>query len=239
MTLTMNEFTCELVSENNLLVRFADSISEELLDTIQKAQRCARTHFGPAFLDSISSYTTLLIKFDPVLISPIQAQQLFSQSWQQQAPLTSPPQGQQPSPSNIIEIPVCYAPEVALDIEEIADQLHTRWQEVARLHYQHQYRVYAMGFSPGFAFMGQLPPRLQTNRRSEPRTSVPSGSVAISDRQTAIYPQASPAGWNIIGRTPIQVFNPDITPANLFHVTDTIKFTPISQSEFIDLGGCL
>lgn len=233
----MPELITELISENNILIHLGDDINEETLVVIQQAKLCAERHFGEAFLDSISSYTSLLIKFDPLLLSPYHAEDIFSQAWQQeqQGKNSALTEHIQQAASTIIEVPVCYEPEVALDIELIAKHLNLHHKDVARMHYEQTYRVYAMGFSPGFAYMGILPAALKTDRRAEPRTSVPAGSVAISDRQTAIYPQSSPGGWHIIGRTPMDVFDPNKEPANLFSVTDTIKFYPIGLSEYTRL----
>ena len=125
------------------------------------------------------------------------------------------------------------------DLESVAAQHQLNWQQVVDIHSQRTYRVYAMGFAPGFAFMGQLDPRLETPRKARPRTCVPAGSVAIADLQTAVYPKDSPGGWNIIGRSPCELFKPDRTPANLLKTADCVRFKAIDKQQFLQLGGSL
>ncbi|MFT7371528.1 MAG: KipI family sensor histidine kinase inhibitor [Oleiphilaceae bacterium] len=235
---------CELISESNLLVRFGDQISEDLLDVIQAASLCAAKVFGHQLKDLVASYTTLLIEFDPLLISPWQAQTTFQKAWdthylKMHAHALKPSHNVKDASASCIEIPVYYHPSVAWDIEKIARHKGVTWQQVADYHSQKEYRVYAIGFAPGFAFMGQIDPRLETPRQTRPRISVPAGSVAISDLQTAVYPSQSPGGWNIIGRSPAIFFDAESSPAALLKTADRVRFKPISKTQFIRLGGCL
>ena len=235
---------CELISEKNLLVRFGDQIAEELLDVIQEASICAAKVFGHQLKDLVASYTTLLIEFDPLLISPWQAQANFQKAWDKRCLLiyahaSKPNVAQLESANSCIEIPVYYHPSVAMDIETIAQQKGITWQQVADYHSQKEYRVYAVGFAPGFAFMGQIDPRLETPRLAKPRINIPACSVAISDLQTAVYPNQSPGGWNIIGRSPSAFFNPESSPSALLKTADRVRFKSIDKEQFIYLGGCL
>ncbi|MFT5718890.1 MAG: KipI family sensor histidine kinase inhibitor [Oleiphilaceae bacterium] len=234
----------ELISEKNLLVRFGDNISEDLLDVIQEASLCAAKVFGRQLKDLVASYTTLLIEFDPLLISPWQAQTTFQKAWDKHCLMMhshafKPSQKVKETSDACIEIPVYYHPSVAWDIQVIAQENGITWQQVAEYHSQKEYRVYAIGFAPGFAFMGQIDSRLETPRQTRPRTSVPAGSVAISDLQTAVYPNQSPGGWNIIGRSPSVFFNLESSPAALLKTADRVRFKPINKTLFIQLGGCL
>ena len=235
---------CELISENNLLVRFGDQISEDLLDVIQEASLCAAKVFGRQLKDLVASYTTLFIEFDPLLISPWQAQITFQKAWDKHDFLThshafKSSQNAKAAAGACIEIPVYYHPSVAWDIQTIAQQKGITWQQVADYHSQKEYRVYAVGFAPGFAFMGKIDSRLETSRQANPRTKVPAGSVAISDLQTAVYPNQSPGGWNIIGRSPSVFFKPERSPAALLKTADRVRFKAINKTQFIHLGGCL
>ena len=235
---------CEVISENNLLVRFGDQISEDLLDVIQAASLCAAKVFGHQLKDLVASYTTLLIEFDPVLISPWQAQINFQKAWDKHclvmhANTYKPDLSDSSSRTDCIEIPVYYHPSVGWDIQAIAEQKGISWQQVAQYHSQQEYRVYAVGFSPGFAFMGQLDARLETPRKSSPRIHVPAGSVAISDLQTAVYPSQSPGGWNIIGRSPSIFFDPESSPSTLLKTADRVRFRAVDETQFIQLGGSL
>ena len=132
----------------------------------------------------------------------------------------------------LVQVPVCYDPEFAFDLAEVADHCRFSPNEVIRRHAAAHYRVRCVGFTPGFPYLSGLPGELSTPRRATPRTSVPAGSVAIGGVQTGIYPLPSPGGWNIIGRTPLQLF--DVTherPAGL-HAGDRVRFVPIDREQF-------
>ena len=138
-----------------------------------------------------------------------------------------------------IEVPVYYGEEVALDAAEICAYSGLSWSEVAEVHSQTSYRVYAIGFAPGFAYLGNLDSRLQMPRKSTPRSRVSKGSVAIAEQQTAVYPKASPGGWHIIGRTPISLVDFDRDNLSLFYIGAQVRFKAISRQQFFDMGGDL
>lgn len=110
-------------------------------------------------------------------------------------------------------------------------------EKIIQLHSETIYDVYALGFAPGFAYLGKVNKRIATPRKKSPRLKVPKGSVGIADEQTAIYPSDSPGGWNIIGRTPVDLVNYQHSPPCLMQVGDRIKFNPIEKDEFLSLGG--
>ena len=133
---------------------------------------------------------------------------------------------------NSIEIPVCYDQEFAFDLDEVARNAGVHWKEVVDLHCGADYRVHCVGFTPGFPFLGGLPRRLATPRRDVPRKEIPAGSVGIGGRQTGIYPIKSPGGWNVIGRTPLQLFDPQKDPPVLLRAGDRVRFRSITREEF-------
>ncbi len=133
----------------------------------------------------------------------------------------------------LIEVPACYDEEFAYDLAEIAEKGGISADEAARLHAEQTYKVYAMGFCAGFAYMGDLPERLRQPRRSSPRTKIPVGSIAIADFMTAVYPLAMPGGWHIIGRSPAPFFNPDDQEnPTLLRAGDLVRFLPVNKDEF-------
>lgn len=136
---------------------------------------------------------------------------------------------------NIIEIPVCYDDEYGLDLNEMAQYHQTTKEEIIRIHTGNLYHVFMMGFSPGFPYMGILPDSIATPRKNQPRLKVPAGSVGIAGNQTGIYPSESPGGWNIIGRTPLKLFDKEKSQPFLLNTGDTIKFIPISKKQFEEL----
>lgn len=131
-----------------------------------------------------------------------------------------------------IEVPVCYETEFAPDLSEIAQRLHLSEDEVIRRHSQGRYRVLMMGFVPGHPYLGGLDPTLLVPRRTSPRPQVPAGSIAIANLQSVIYPFATPGGWNLIGRTPLVLFDAQRDSPCLFAPRDLVRFVPITSKEF-------
>ncbi len=138
-----------------------------------------------------------------------------------------------PAPRQV-EIPVCYGGELGPDLADVATRHSLSPDDVVRLHADADYLVYMVGFMPGFAYLGGLPDAIATPRRATPRTSVPAGAVGIGGRQTGVYPLVSPGGWNLIGRTPLKIFNIAREPATLLAAGDRVRFRPISSAEFRD-----
>jgi inhibitor of KinA len=136
-----------------------------------------------------------------------------------------------------VQVPVCYELEYAPDIEEVAQKTKLAAADVQRLHSAAEYRVLMMGFAPGHAYMGGLDPKLAVPRRATPRSVVPAGSIAIANEQTVVYPYAISGGWNVIGRTPLAVFDPERQEPSLFASGDRVRFRAIDRAEFIKLSG--
>jgi inhibitor of KinA len=132
-----------------------------------------------------------------------------------------------------IEIPVCYGGEHGPDLEDVAQRAGTTREAVIEAHSGAEYRVHAIGFVPGFAYLGGLPRKLHTPRRATPRPNVPAGSVGIGGAQSGIYPVATPGGWNIIGRTPLRMFDSARPEPARLHAGDRVRFRAISAEEFI------
>jgi inhibitor of KinA len=134
--------------------------------------------------------------------------------------------------SRRVEIPVCYEGEFAPDLGDVAAHSGLTIQRVVELHSGAEYLVHAVGFAPGFAYLGGLPEKIHTPRRVTPRTSVPAGTVGIGGAQTGVYSLATPGGWNLIGRTPLHMFDPTRGEPALLRVGDRVKFRAISAQEF-------
>ncbi|MEX0315810.1 MAG: 5-oxoprolinase subunit PxpB [Allomuricauda sp.] len=129
-------------------------------------------------------------------------------------------------------IPVCYDSDFGIDIKEVSEELNLSIAELIELHTSNQYVVYGIGFLPGFMYLGGLPEALEIPRRKEPRLSVAKGSVGLAGKQTGIYPQDSPGGWNIIGSCPIPIFDSNLEEPCFVNVGDKIQFYAISKAEF-------
>jgi KipI family sensor histidine kinase inhibitor len=189
---------------------------------------------GDTLVSTIASYESILITFDAMtthhkqVITRIQAR---LNEWQE----TPHPQ----STGKIIRLPVFYDDSVGPDLERIANHHNTRIEDVVTRHCMNIYTIFAIGFAPGFAYLGHVDDGIAMPRHKTPRKKVAKGSVGIADHQTAIYPSDSPGGWNIIGRCPSDLFNLTKNQPLPFQVGDRIQFMPITQSEFLDLGGSL
>lgn len=129
-----------------------------------------------------------------------------------------------------VEIPVVYGGDEGPDLAEVAAHCGLSPEEVVRRHAAAEYCVYFIGFQPGFAYLGGLPPLLATPRRAEPRLSVPAGSVGIGGSQTGIYPLATPGGWQLIGRTSLPLFDPAAEPPTLLAPSDRVRFVPVTHA---------
>jgi KipI family sensor histidine kinase inhibitor len=224
------------VSESAVLVEFGREIDEALIPVIVAATDAIRKNLSSVLVDLIPSYTTLLCIYD--------CNQVDSQ-WMVHAVSrlveTSGVETGGDVRGRLVEIPVWYDPSVGYDLESLAKRSSLTVNEIIELHTGRDYQVFAIGFNPGFAFLGRLDERIVTPRHSSPRRSVAKGSVGIADAQTAVYPMQSPGGWNIVGRTPTPMFDTALSDseASLLTVGDRVRFVAIDRPEFLDLGGQL
>ena len=133
-----------------------------------------------------------------------------------------------------LNIPVCYESPYALDIKDLAKNKGLSIDQIINLHTSSIFKVYMLGFLPGFVFMGKLPSRLECQRKPSPRLRVPPRSVGIAGLQTGIYPSETPGGWQIIGQTPLTIFDPKKANPFLFQAGDSVQFYAISEKEFLE-----
>jgi KipI family sensor histidine kinase inhibitor len=140
--------------------------------------------------------------------------------------------GRAASAPRVVEVPVCYGGEFGPDLEEVAATCGLAVAEAIALHGASPHVVYMLGFAPGFPYIGGLDPRLAVPRRATPRAKVPAGSVAIARDQTSIYPNESPGGWNLIGRTPVALFDMNADPPCLLQPGDRVRFVAVSARQY-------
>ena len=223
------------MGDRALVIEFGDRLDPELSARIAAAAQHLRASPPPGVLDIVPAYTTLALHYDPAVIgagtTPYEALIEQVEAWlhaQADAKL---------SPGRLVEIPVCYGSGVGEDLEELARQHGLTPEEVVSIHASTDYRVYLLGFVPGFAYLGDVDPRIATRRRDTPRPHVPAGSVAIGGDQTGVYPLETPGGWHLIGRTPVRMFTPESEPPCLLAAGDTVRFVPISRAELDALSG--
>jgi KipI family sensor histidine kinase inhibitor len=170
----------------------------------------------------IPAYRSVLVLYDPAVIL---FHELLEHLQMREAHLTTT---DLPEP-RVIEIPVQYGGESGPDLESVARHTHCSAAEVIALHSGREYLVYMLGFTPGFCYLGGMDERLETPRLAEPRTHIPAGSVGIAGKQTGVYPINSPGGWQIIGRTPLHLFDPHRDPPVLVQAGDMVRFVPMNE----------
>ena len=220
----------EVVAIDCLMVRLFEVIAEANMPWMLAATQQLRGAFGPALVDLVPSYTTLMVHYDLTALSPAEARQRIDR-----ALADLQPQAQGSGQCHVL--PVWYDLRVGPELGLLSQRSGLTVDEVIRRHSAHEYQVFALGFAPGFAVMGLVDEALATPRLSTPRKRVAAGSVGIAERQTAAYPVVSPGGWNLIGRTPAKLFDRERDGYSLMQPGDTVRFQAVDHAEFIRLGG--
>jgi KipI family sensor histidine kinase inhibitor len=223
-------FLLNWASEYALLLSFGEAISVDAHHSVVRASRAIRSALAAARLPGIRDlhpgYCTLLITIDPGTADPERVE----------AALRRVVGGNDADPVEVpartIEIPVCYAEEFAPDLVEVARRAGIAPAEAAHRHAAADYRVYFLGFAPGFPYLGGLPKALAAPRLPVPRRRVPAGSVAIAGAQAGIYPFEMPGGWRLVGRTPLRLFDVEHDPPALLAPGNQVRFVAISAGEF-------
>jgi inhibitor of KinA len=179
--------------------------------------------------DVVPAYASLAVHFDPcqLALSDVTGlvERCVAAAGESAAVVT-------PAVGTAIEIPVWYDTSTGPDLESIAEQARCTVLEVVERHTAPEYRVYMLGFLPGFPYLGTVDSRIAVPRHTSPRQRIPAGSVGIAGHQTGIYPRDSPGGWQIVGRTPRVLFDARRTPPSLLSPGDAVRFMPITASEF-------
>ena len=219
-----------IASYNSLIIYFGDSIDPIISKEVQKAYLALKNAQVEGFFEIIPSYASVMISYD-ILHYDYQEACNRAQVIIENAPEINRIE------QKIVTIPTYYGLEVGLDLEVLAQEKDLSIEAIINLHVKQDYFVYAIGFAPGFAYLGETDEALSTPRLPIPRRAVPKGSVAIADRQSAVYPSLSPGGWKILGRTPTAMFDASSQGLSLLHVGDIVRFEPISKDLFLKLGG--
>jgi KipI family sensor histidine kinase inhibitor len=218
--------------ENALIMYLGSETSPAVSARVQAAAAAVGQALGEDLIDLVPSYASLLIIYDALRTDHLSVAHRVRQAV---AGLQAGQQGE----GRCVVLPVYYAPEAGADLESLAARSELSTEEVIALHSGTEYRVYAIGFAPGFAYLGEVDARIAAPRLATPRQKVPRGAVAIADRQTAVYPAVSPGGWNLIGRCPVRMFDPAADPVMPVAVGDRVRFEPVSRERYLALGGDL
>jgi len=199
-------------------VVFEEEISPKTNSKVLALCRALDSACIPGIVGCVPAYRTLLVEYDPLILT-------YAQAAGKIRACSTKTTGE--NVGCLVEIPVCYGGEFGQDLDEVAAHSGLTAQEVIEAHSGREYRVYMLGFRPGFPYLGGLDPRLAMPRRKMPRPCIEGGSVGIAGNQTGIYPQSSPGGWNLIGRTPLTLF--DETNRAQLAPGDTLRFIPVDE----------
>jgi inhibitor of KinA len=214
-----------IMGDRSVLVELGDEMSPRVNRRVREFFVSLTENPLQGLIEIIPAYRSLLIIYDPLKLDLVMIKGRMEDLNQKIAGIEIP------EPKSL-EIPVVYGGEYGPDMEWVARHHSLSVEEVIQLHTGTTYHVYMIGFMPGFPYMGELPESLATPRRETPRTAIPQGSVGIAQRQTGIYPVESPGGWQILGRTPLKLFNPLHSPPALLEMGDMVKFFSIGEEEF-------
>jgi inhibitor of KinA len=218
------------LGDSALIVRVSDHFDPETSsNAVLAAVRQIEAAAIPGVIELAPAYTTIGVFFDPARSGSFgELKATIEHALQTSLEPARPRAGGE----TVIEVPVCYEDGFAPDLNVVAQHTGLSQEEIIRRHSESTYCVACVGFTPGFPYLSGLPLDLATPRRASPRKEIPAGAVAIGGTQTGIYPRKSPGGWNIIGRTPLHLFDVNRESPALFHTGDQVRFRQISRDEF-------
>jgi len=214
-----------IAGDQGLLVEYGEAIDPAINRKVRSVAIAVDQERLPGIIEYIPTYRSLIILYDPAITDAQKLQAALLALEERLTTIEIPP-------PNIVEIPVCYGGELGPDIDFVAECHNLTVDEVIRIHSEPEYPIYMIGFTPGFPFLGGLPEILHTPRLATPRKVVPAGSVGIANAQTGIYPIDSPGGWQLIGRTPLKLFDSKRTTPFLLKAGDRLKFKTITFEEY-------
>ena len=205
-------------------VEWGSTIDERINRQVHAFARKVEELSHPAITEVVPTYRSATVHYRPEVLSYEELKQL----------LLSLTQGgiEETEELPVVEIPVCYGGEYGPDLEEVAQHCSLTPEEVIARHTAPTYRIYMLGFTPGFPYLGGMDPSIAAPRRKEPRIHIPAGSVGIAGEQTGVYPIVSPGGWQLIGRTPLRLFDPQREQPILLSAGASIRFVPIDEETF-------
>jgi len=221
------------ISESAATIHFGNVVNEELNKKVVAIFNHITASRPAGIIEAIPAYSSVTVYYDVVRIQKMipHRQKIYQWILEQLHTLMKNDFTVISDEKNIVRIPVCYEGEFAIDLEWMAAQKNILPDEMIRIHHSKQYRVYMLGFLPGFTYMGEVDEKIAIPRKPQPQ-AIPAGSVGIAGRQTGVYPLNSPGGWQIIGRTPLRIFDINKNDPCLVKAGDYVEFYPITANEF-------
>lgn len=210
--------------DTGLVVQFGEAVDRDVNDRVLQLSASLRAAALPGLVETVPTFRSLLVHYDPLETTAAELTRAI------EALLDRRQDGEHRA--RLWRVPVCYEPRHAPDLAEVAERTGLKVEDIVTLHSETRYRIYMIGFVPGFPYLGDLPAPLVLPRRTDPRVRVPAGSVAIATSMTAIYPIESPGGWHLIGSTPIRLFDLRRPSPALFAPGDAVRFEPVAADAF-------
>lgn len=217
--------------EQGIVIELGDTICADINARVHRLAKILVDAMGSDILEIVPTYRSLLIYFDPL---KIQRQQLIQYIENMMENQTS--NGIAIASRKVVYIPVCYDHEFGPDLQFVAQHNGLTVDEVITIHTSSPYLVYMIGFTPGFPYLGGMSERIATPRLEKPRTRIAAGSVGIAGSQTGFYPIDSPGGWRLIGRTPVQAFQPEAVQPFLFDAGVYLQFQAVTRQEYVEIA---
>lgn len=221
----MLNITYAPVADQGILMQFGNVIDEKVNASIRSMVELLKEKPIRGVQEVIPTFCSLLVLYDS---EKIRYQKIQKKLMSYEGKIKSDGSNK----SKLYHIPVCYGESFGEDLDDVAVHAGLSTNEVIQIHSKSPYRIYMLGFLPGFAYLGGMDERIFCPRLTSPRTKIPAGSVGIGGEQTGIYPLDSPGGWRLLGRTPIPVYEPERTPAILYEAGEYIKFDPVTLKEY-------
>lgn len=217
-----------------VVVQFGNKISEQTHQKVRAFSAHLHQHPFPGLVEFVPAYTTVTVYYDPWVISDkgqLNPYTKVTGFLQRMLPSIADAE-ENLQPPRVIEIPVLYGGEYGPDLEFVARISERSPEEVIALHTRREYLVHMIGFAPGFPYLGGMTKKIAAPRRETPRLRIPAGTVGIAGKQTGIYPIQTPGGWQLIGRTPLSLFNPNSETPSLLQAGDRVRFRSITEAEY-------
>ncbi|MFC8688652.1 5-oxoprolinase subunit PxpB [Brevibacillus porteri] len=230
----MKNYEFSPLGDSGIIVKLGDVIDQRTHEIVVMFTDFLQENPFPGMKEIVPGFTTVTVYYDPIILAqqsrhnlmPYESVLAILDQMFQELTVTCKAE------PRLVEIPVCYGGSFGPDLDMVAQQNSLTREEVIAFHSSAEYLVYMIGFAPGFPYLGGMDERLATPRRSSPRLSIPKGSVGIGGAQTGIYSIETPGGWQIIGRTPLSLFQPNESQPSLLRAGDKVRFRPISEQEY-------
>jgi inhibitor of KinA len=224
------------LGDTALTIDFGNHIEEEINKQVIALFHHLQQYPVPGMIEAVPAYNTITIHYNVYAIYPkiSSAETVFAYEEKQLQKILENPVQNKTAHERLIKIPVCYDHEFATDLNYLAATKHISMEEVIQIHTSKKYKVFMLGFLPGFSYMGEVDEKIAIARKPQP-VNVSAGSVGIAGKQTGIYPFTSPGGWQVIGRTPVRLFDATKEEPTLLSTGDTVQFYPISKNEFEEI----